>query len=107
MTKLTLETIPAAIEQMAEKIENIEIILSEKQQPSDTGNKKYNLVEAAAYCRMAASTLRSYIYKRLIGGTKIGGAWLFTESDLEKFIADFRRPTKRELENEAFNKLNG
>ena len=107
MESLTLETVPNAISEMAQQIDEIKRILSEKQPPQVTSKKKYNLVEAATYCGMAASTFRTYLYKRKVAGTKFAKAWLFTEFDLDIFIKDFRRPTKMELEREAFNKLNG
>ena len=107
MESLTLETVPNAISEMAQQIDEIKKILSKKQSPQDTSRRKYNLPEAAQYCGMAEPTFRTYIYRREVAGTKFGKAWLFLQKDLDKFIADFRRPTKIELETEAFNKFNG
>lgn len=109
MKRVKLESIPKAIQQMAQKVDRIENILSKKSQfdDCDTSNKKYNLAEAATYCGMAESTFRTYIYKRQVAGTKFGKAWLFLQTDLDKFISDHRRPTAKELKSEAFNQLNG
>ena len=40
-----------------------------------------------------------------VAGTKLGKTYLFLEADLDKFIQDYRRPTAKELEAEAFDKL--
>ena len=105
MINLTLETMPKALEQMAQKMDKIESILSEKQPPKDTTKKKYFTPEAAKYCGMAVPTFRTYIDRRKVAGTKFGKAWLFLESDLDKFIQDYRRPTEKELKQEAFENL--
>ena len=41
MKALKLEEIPQTIQQMAQQIDRIESILSEKQSPPDTGKKQY------------------------------------------------------------------
>ena len=105
MTNLTFESMPNAISEMAQQIDEIKSILSEKQPPQDTSKRKYNLPEASKYVGMAEPTFRTYIYKRKVAGTKFGKAWLFLESDLDKFIQEYRRPTAEELKTEAFEKL--
>ena len=102
---LTLEKLPAAIQEMAQQIDEIKNILSVKQPPQDTTKKKYDLNGAAKYCGMAPPTFRTKIYKRKVAGTKFGKAWLFLESDLDKFIQDYRIPTERELKQQAFENL--
>jgi hypothetical protein len=92
---LTLETMPNALSEMAEKIDEIKNILSEKQPPQDTSKKKYKLPEAAKYCGMAETTFKTYIYRRKVAGTKFGKAWLFFEVDLDKFIQDYRKSTAK------------
>ena len=102
---INFESMPNAISEMAQQIDEIKSILSKKQPPQDTSKKKYKLPEAAKYCGMAAPTFRTYIYSRKVAGTKFGKAFLFLEADLDKFIQDYRRPTAKELEAEAFDKL--
>lgn len=102
---LTLESMPNAISELAKEVREIKIILSEKQPPQDTSKRKYKLPPAAKYCGMAPPTFRTYIYKGKVAGTKFGREWLFLESDLDKFISDYRRPTAQELKAEAFEKL--
>lgn len=105
MQSLTLESMPKLICDMAQQIDEIKIILSEKKPQHDTSKKQYTLSEAAKYCGMSDPTFRTYIYKRKVAGTKFGKAWRFTEADLDKFIQDYRRPTAEELKTEAFEKL--
>lgn len=105
MEKLNLESVPLAISIMAEQIDEIKSILSEKKPQQDTSKKHYSLAEAAKFCNMAEMTFRKYIYDKKVGGTKFAKAWLFLESDLEKFINDHRRPTAKELKDDAFEKL--
>lgn len=106
MTNLTLETVPSFLQTMDERLRNIENSLNNKKQPpQDTAKKKYSTPEAAKYCGMAVPTFRTYIYRRKVAGTKFGKAYLFLESDLDKFIQDYRRPTEKELGIKASEKL--
>ena len=105
MNEISFETLPSAVDQMAQRLERIEGFLNAKQPPQDTSKKKYDLPGAAKYCGMAEPTFRTYIYKRKVAGTKFGKAWLFLEKDLDKFIQDYRRPSAQELKSEAFEKL--
>lgn len=106
MTKLNFDSLPQAVGSMAQRLERIEDLLIEKQ-PNiiDTSKKKYNLPGASDYCQMAESTFRTYLYRRMVSGTKFGKAWLFLEENLDKFIADYRRPTADELKTKAFENL--
>ncbi len=88
-----------------EVVEKIELRNIKPSIPQQTSKQKYSLSEAAKYCGMADPTFRTYIYRREVAGTKFGKAWLFLEEDLDKFIEDHRRPTAKELEAEAFEKL--
>ena len=105
MTKLNFDSLPQAVGIMAEQLERIEDLLNVEQPPQQTSKKKYSLSQAAKYCGMADPTFRTYIYRRKVAGTKFGKAWLFLEADLDKFIADYRRPTADELKSNAFEKL--
>ena len=105
MNEISFDSMPNAISVMAQQIDEIKNILSVKQPPQPTAKKKYTLPEAANYCGMAEPTFRTYIYRRQVAGTKFGKAWLFLESDLDKFISDYRRPTAHELESAAFENL--
>jgi len=105
METINFESMPRFLSEMAHQIDEIKSILSKKQPPQDTSQKKYTLPEAAKYCGMADPTFRTYIYRRKVAGTKFGKAWLFIEADLDKFIQDYRRPTAHELKAEAFEKL--
>lgn len=51
--------------------------------------KNYSLEEAAKTLKMAAPTFR--VYRPQIGGSKIGRRWVFTESELDLFLASKRR----------------
>jgi len=97
--------LPSAVSRLAIQLERIEKVVSEKQVIKDSSKKKYSLSEAAKFCGMADPTFRTYIYRRKVAGTKFGKAWLFLESDLDKFIADYRRPTADELKSKAFDNL--
>lgn len=53
--------------------------------------------EAAAYCRMAVPTFRSYLSRGEISGIKLGKAWLFTQSDLDTFLNRYRTKSNAEI----------
>ena len=107
MEAINFNDLPQAIGEMAIQMNRIETLLNgtAKAKPKDTSKKKYTLPEAAQYCGMAEPTFRTYIYRRKVAGTKFGKAWLFLENDLDKFINDYRKPTAKELEAKAFDKL--
>lgn len=105
MENVTFETMPSFMEKMGEKIDKLENLLLTKLNPQKPKQEKFSLAEAANYCRMAEATFRTYIYKRQVAGIKFGKAWTFMREDLDKFIQDYRRPTTKELEQEAVEKL--
>lgn len=87
-----------------EVVKKIDLWNDEQPVPKKPTNK-YTLPEAAEYCKMAEPTFRTYIYGRKVSGTKFGKAWLFLESDLDKFIEAYRRPSTNELKASAFESL--
>lgn len=105
MEAINHNNLPSAVSHLAIQLERIEKVITGEQAIKDSSKKKYNLPEAAKYCHMADPTFRTYVYRRKVAGTKFGKAWLFLESDLDKFIADYRRPTADELKTKAFEKL--
>ena len=107
MEAISFNELPQAVGKLANQMNRIEALLtgSAQAKPKDTSNNKYTLPQAAAYCGMAEPTFRTYIYRRKVAGTKFGKAWLFLEKDLDTFIRDYRKPTAKELEKEAFEKL--
>ena len=107
MEAISFNELPQAVGKLANQMKRIEELLKDSTQakPKDTGNNKYTLPEAAKYCGMAEPTFRTYIYRRKVAGTKFGKAWLFLEKDLDTFIRDYRKPTAKELEQGAFEKL--
>lgn len=107
METITFEGLPIAVSNIANRIEGIETLLSKERLSQNSPLVKYDLKEAAKYCGMAAPTFRTYLYDRKVAGTKFGKAWLFLEKDLDQFIADYRRPTVKELEKEAVDNLTG
>lgn len=58
-------------------------------------DKKYTLLEAANYLRLFPSTFRVHQHK--IGGVKIGRNWMFTQSELDRFIARNHRENLYEI----------
>ena len=103
MIKVDYNNMPYAIEEIAEKLEQIEeLILNDRVIVEDTSKKKYSLSQAAAYCMMAPPTFRTYLTKRKVAGVKFGKAWFFLEKDLDKFINDYRVKTIKELEERGF-----
>ena len=106
MNKVDYNNMPLAIEQLIEKINNLEqLIKDDRIIKEDTSIQKYSLDEAASYCRMASPTFRTYVVKRKVAGIKFGKAWFFYRKDLDVFINDYRKPTIKELEKTALNTL--
>lgn len=57
--------------------------------------EKLTLVEAAAYVCLPVPSFRVHQHK--IGGVKIGRNWMFTKSELDRFIESNRRKTTKEI----------
>ena len=100
--KLTFEDIPEAIQAQSSRLERIERLIQENTKPDQIKSKKrFTLPEAAAYCRMAVPTFRTYLAKREVSGIKFGKSWVFTEEDLDKFLNKYRVRTADELKESA------
>jgi len=59
-------------------------------------SKNYLLEEAAEYLRLPVPTFRKF--REEIGGSKLGRRWVFTEGELDKFLASKRRKPVCEYE---------
>ena len=59
------------------------------------------LPEATKYLRFRSQrTVPGLVYKRLLTGRKVRGAWRFYLSDLKAFLEDCRYVTKKEKEDQ-------
>lgn len=96
---LTFNDLPIAVGQIGNRLSSIEKMLQSLSNPASTLKQdiRYTLPEAAEYCRMAAPTFRVYLRKREIGGSKLGKAWLFTQGDLDAFLAKYRTLTSEQV----------
>lgn len=96
---ISFNDLPIVVGQIGNRLDSIEKLLQSINSPASTPKQdiRYTLPEAAAYCRMANPTFRCYLSKREVGGYKLGKAWFFTQSDLDKFLAKYRTMTVEQV----------
>ncbi len=103
---LTFEQLPDAVEQVNNRLERIEALLSQSSRHPVKENKLLRLPEAAKYCGgMPIPTFRKHLSDGNVIGSKPGKHWIFSIQDLDNFIMKFRKKTREEIMEEAENLL--
>lgn len=95
---ISFNDLPVVVGQIGNRLDNIERLLQSFNVPAIPKQEtRYTLPEAASYCRLAEPTFRVYLRKREVGGCKLGKAWLFTQGDLDTFLAKYRTMTAEQV----------
>jgi excisionase family DNA binding protein len=104
---LTFETLPKAVSQIWDKLDNIERLLTEKDS-SKSINESENLLtvqEAANFLNLAKPTIYSKVHKRELPFMKRGKRLYFSQSELLEYIKEGRRQTATEIKLEVYTYL--
>jgi excisionase family DNA binding protein len=102
---------PKVVLMTAEELENliqnsVRIAISEQLSKSSfTDDKPLTIEEASAFLQIPKATLYIFTSKREIPFHKMGKKILFFKADLLAWIAEGKKKTKKEIEQEGFVKI--
>jgi hypothetical protein len=102
--EFTFDTLPKAVTQLYDKLENIErlLLVNSNQTPPET-ERWLNLSELCEYLpdRPVKATVYGWVNQRVIPFHKHGKALIFLKSDIDNWLKAGRKKTVAETANEA------
>ena len=107
MKPLTFESLPTAVAQLHEKLENIERMLQAQstQNPSTSESPLLTVREAAEFLSLAVPTVYSMVSKGELPHMKRSKRLYFDREELISYLKDGRRQTNEEIEENALDCL--
>lgn len=100
MENLTFEKLPQAVSELHEKINRIERLLLERQEPAKE-EEILTVAQAAAFLKLSVGTVYLKVSTSEIPVNKRGNRLYFYKSELEEWIKGGRQKTVSELQLEA------
>ena len=107
--QLTFEQLPTAFTQLLSKVENIERLLQERQQPIKETDQWFDLSELCNYLpdKPAKATVYGWIHSSLIPCHKGKKKLRFCKSEIDAWLLEGRKKTLSETALEASQYLTG
>lgn len=96
MEIITFDKLPEAVGQLLDKVNHIEQLLGQQNQPPDQ-DELLNIQKAAKFLDLAVPTLYSKVSRKEIPVNKQGKRLYFYKSELENWIKQGRKKTADEL----------
>ncbi|WP_242923086.1 helix-turn-helix domain-containing protein [Pontibacter liquoris] len=96
----TFEQMPQAMRLLHEKMDRLELLITEQRAPQDTGTI-FNVTQAAAFLHLSVSTLYVKACRREVPFNKQGKRLYFYKSELDEWVRKGRKKTVSELQEEA------
>lgn len=108
MKQITFEQLPEAVGSILQRLDGIEQLLSNTQQPAQSENTDeiLNVEEAAKFLNLAKSTIYRLRYNQQIPCSKPGKHLYFSKKELTEWVQSGRVKTISEIEKEASNYVN-
>ncbi|MBB6611758.1 helix-turn-helix domain-containing protein [Pontibacter sp. Tf4] len=100
MENFTFEQLPQAMRLLFEKMEHLELRLSEHLQPQDT-EVIFNVTQAAAFLHLSVATVYVKTCRREIPFNKKGKRLYFYKNELAEWIRQGRKKTIPEIQQET------
>ena len=108
MKKITFDSLPDAISELLQKVENLEVVIHklEENKTKETTDKILNIEQAAELLNLAVPTLYSKVSRGELPVMKRSKRLYFSKLDLFEYLKIGRKKTNQELHDEAlkFNK---
>jgi len=101
MNNLTFEQLPEAVSQLYNKLENIEKLLSHKNNPQLEADQLLTVVQAAEFLSLSVQTVYGLISKGAIPCMKRSKRVYFSKTELINYLHQGKRKTSSEIEAEA------
>ena len=96
----TFETLPAAVSELSKKLDSIEQLLLQKDQPNQV-EQLMTIDLAADYLSLSKPTLYSKVSKGEIPVMKRGKRLYFSQTELLEYVKSGRKRSNSEIEEEA------
>ena len=106
MQKITFDQLPQAVEELSEKLANIEkLLLSKANENQEEEDKLLNVQEAASLLCLSVPTVYGLVQRSEIPVCKRSKRLYFSKKELFNWIKSARRKTISEISSEADNYL--
>ncbi|OKL39996.1 helix-turn-helix domain-containing protein [Pontibacter flavimaris] len=100
MDNYTFDQLPQAMRLLHEKMDRLELLLTEHQPPQDT-ETIFNVTQAAAFLHLSVSTLYVKVCHREVPFNKRGKRLYFYKTELDAWVRKGRKKTVSEIQEEA------
>lgn len=100
MENFTFDQLPQAMRLLHQKIDRLELLLTEQRSPQEA-EPIFNVTQAAAFLHLAVSTLYVKVCRREVPYNKQGKRLYFYKSELDEWVRKGRKKTVTELQEEA------
>jgi len=101
---LSFDQLPIAVNQLSEKLTNIERLLQE-QQTAEEPDKLLTIRQAAEFLSLSVPTIYGKVSKRELPFMKRGKRLYFSRSELMDYLKQGRRKTNHEIEEDVEKNL--
>ena len=98
---LTFDQLPEAVSRLFIKLDNIEKLLSQKEESQREQSQPINVQEAASYLNLSIPTIYGLVSRRDIPFNKKGKRLYFFKSELDEWIKAGRKKTVAEIKKEV------
>lgn len=106
MENITFDQLPQAMRLLHEKMDRLELLLSEHQSPQEK-DSIFNVTQAAAFLHLSVSSLYVKVCKREVPFNKRGKRLYFYKAELDEWVRKGRKKTLAEIQEEAGQHLLG
>jgi len=105
--KITFNELPLAVEQLHEKLENIERLLqTPNYEPSISETEQFLTVEQTAeFLNLSSATIYGLVHRAAIPVNKRGKRLYFSNFELKEWLKSGRKKTMTEIREEADTQL--
>ncbi|REE82139.1 AlpA family transcriptional regulator [Lutibacter oceani] len=104
MLKLTIDSLPEAVQELNAKMDIITMLL-QSAKPTEKKNDLLNIQEAATFLNLSKATLYNKVSKRELPVMKQGKRLYFSREELTSYIKSGKVLSDREIEDQANNYL--
>lgn len=99
---MTFEKLPQAVNQLFEKLDNIErLLLSQSNSPRPESDKLLNIRQASEILHLSVPTIYGLVQRAEVPVCKRGKRLYFSKQELTSWIMAGRKKTNSEIEAEA------
>jgi excisionase family DNA binding protein len=103
--QITFDTLPQAVTELHSKLTQIERLLLEKSEPTNTTDELLTIQQAGEFLKLSVATLYGYVQRAEIPVSKRGKRLYFSRQELTDWIKAGRKKTVEELQTDPEKNL--